>query len=247
MSGDKERKETIGDDFQRLTKYYPEVIKSWSPAWEDQVALYKMYPQARVIELPQPETSGGPPLWSALAGRRSFRDFTGGGLELKTVSQLLWACQGITARSGDYEFRSAPSAGALYPVETYLVSHHVTGIDMGLYHYNVAEHKLELLKAEDLRRPLMMAGLMQQMLFDCAAAFIWTARVKRSRWKYRQRAYRYIYLDAGHAAENLALAAESLGLGCCLVGAFFDDPVNELVGVDGSAETVIYMCAVGPR
>jgi len=163
------------------------------------------------------------------------------------VSQLLWACQGITARSGDYEFRSAPSAGALYPVETYLVSHHVTGIDMGLYHYNVAEHKLELLKAEDLRRPLMMAGLMQQMLFDCAAAFIWTARVKRSRWKYRQRAYRYIYLDAGHAAENLALAAESLGLGCCLVGAFFDDPVNELVGVDGSAETVIYMCAVGPR
>lgn len=239
--------EKVGDDFQQLTKYDREMIRKWSPVWEEQVSLYKTYPRARTLELPEPENSGGIPLWSAIAGRRTHREFSDKGLGLKELSQLLWACQGITARKDGFEFRSAPSAGALYPVETYLYLNHVDGAVGGLYHYNVAAHKLELLKEGDLSRALMQAAFMQPVFFDCAVSFIWTAIVKRSRWKYRQRAYRYIYLDAGHIAENLALAAESLGLACCLIGAFFDNEVNTLLDIDGKEETAIYLSAVGYR
>jgi SagB-type dehydrogenase family enzyme len=246
--GRKDRKDsTVGDDFQRLTRYSRESLKDWSPAWDEQVSLYKSYPEADVLKLPDPEVSGGGSLWDAILSRRSFREFEEKPIELKALSQLLWACTGITARTRNFEFRSAPSAGALYPVETYVVCNHVSGAGAGLYHYNVPEHKLELLKAGDLREPLMKAGLNQPVFFECAAAFLWTAVVKRCSWKYRQRAYRYIYLDAGHAAQNLALAAESLKLGCCLVGAFFDEEVNKLLETDGVRETVIYMCAIGPR
>jgi len=247
MSAKDRNDSTVGDDFQRLTKYWRESLKDWSPSWDEQVSLYKSYPGAETVELPEPEVSGGGPLWSVIASRRSFREFEEKPVELKVLSQLLWACTGITARTRNFEFRSAPSAGALYPVETYVVCNHVHGAGMGLYHYNVLEHRLELLKAGDLREQLMQAGLNQPVFFECAAAFLWTAVVKRSSWKYRQRAYRYIYLDAGHAAQNLALAAESLGLGCCLVGAFFDDEVNELLETDGDWETIIYMCTIGPR
>jgi len=247
MNLDNQQALTIGEAFQRLTKYDRASMKKWSPQWREQVSLYKKYPEAKVLELPRPETSGGRPLWSTIAARRSFRDFRGRSLDLVTVSQLLWACQGITARMDNFEFRAAPSAGALYPVETYLAAHHLQGAERGIYHYNVAGHKLELLKSGDFRERVMQAGLMQPVLYECAVAFLWTAVVKRSSWKYGQRAYRYIYLDAGHLAQNLALAAESLDLGCCLVGALFDDEANELLGVDGTDETIIYMAAVGPK
>ncbi len=247
MSAENKNASTVGDDFQRLTKYGRESMKDWSSAWDEQVSLYKSYPKADTVELPDPEVSGGRPLWNVLASRRSFREFEEKPVELKILSQLLWACTGITARARNFEFRSAPSAGALYPVETYVVCNHVSGAGMGLYHYNVLEHKLELLRAGDLRDQLMKAGLNQPVFFECAVALLWTAVVKRCSWKYRQRAYRYIYLDSGHAAQNLVLAAESLGLGCCLVGAFFDGEVNGLLETDGVQETIIYMCATGPR
>jgi SagB-type dehydrogenase family enzyme len=83
------------------------------------------------------------------------------------------------------------------------------------------------------------------MVSDGAATFVWTAVIPRTKWKYRQRCYRYIYLDAGHIGENLYLAAEAMGLGCCTVGAFFDEEVNRIIGVDGSQETVIYLGVVG--
>ena len=247
MSKDKDLSHNIGDEFQRLTKYDRDSVRDKTPHWEEQPPAYKNYPEAESVELPEPETSGGGPMWEAIAGRRSFREFKNKPVDLKTVSQLLWAGQGITRRAFDFELRAAPSAGALYPMETYLVSHHVESLDQGLYHYNIREHSLESLKKADLREPLMHAGMMQPVLCECSVAFIWTAIVKRSRWKYRQRCYRYIYLDAGHIAQNVTLAAEVLGLGSCLIGALFDDEVNGLLGIDGKEETIIYMCAVGPR
>ena len=128
-----------------------------------------------------------------------------------------------------------------------MVLNEVEGQGRGLYHYRVRDHSLELVEAGDLRERLTQAGMMQPVLHDCAAAFLWTTVINRSRWKYRQRAWRYFYLDAGHVAENLALAAEGLGLGCCPVGAFFDDAVNELLGLDEDEETILYLSAVGPR
>jgi SagB-type dehydrogenase family enzyme len=92
---------------------------------------------------------------------------------------------------------------------------------------------------------LCSAALGQTMVRECAAVFIWTAVVARSKWKYRERAYRYIYLDAGHIGQNLYLAAVALGLGCCTIGAFFDDEVNEVLNIDGTEETAVYMGIVG--
>jgi SagB-type dehydrogenase family enzyme len=158
---------------------------------------------------------------------------------------MLWATQGTTLRIREYSFRSAPSAGALYPVETYLVANRVEGLTPGLYHYDVPEAFLQLLKEGDYGRPLAACALDQRMLEEAAAAFVWTALIERSAWKYVERAYRYIYLDAGHIAQNLYLAATGLGLGCCSVGAFFDDEVNELLEVDGEKETIVYMATVG--
>lgn len=247
MSTEKNPEYKIGEEFQRLTRYFRETLKDWTPAWDEQESLYKTYPQAERLDLPEAGVSGGPQLWSVIAARRSYRDFAGLPIGLNDLSQLLWACQGITLRTRNFEFRSSPSAGALYPVETYLVCNHVEGAQMGLYHYSVAGHKLELLKGGDLREPLMKAGLMQPVLFECAAAFLWTAAVGRASWKYSQRAYRYIYLDAGHIAQNLCLAAEALGMGCCLVGAFFDEEVNQLLEAEIEREPILYLAAVGPR
>ncbi|HLA39457.1 MAG TPA: SagB/ThcOx family dehydrogenase [Candidatus Glassbacteria bacterium] len=247
MTEDKESIRKSGDRFQEETKYSREGMKNLSPEWGDQVSLYKSYPDADCVVLPDPAFKGGKPVWEVIASRRSYRDFLEEPIDLAALGQLLWASQGITARTRNFFFRAAPSAGALYPVETYVACHHVEGAQMGLFHYNVPEHKLELLIAGDLRDLLLKAGLMQPVLYESSLVFIWSAVVKRSRWKYHQRAWRYIYLDCGHLAQNLALAAEALGLGCCLTGAFFDDEINELLGVDPVEEPVVYMCAVGPR
>jgi len=104
---------------------------------------------------------------------------------------------------------------------------------------------LEFLKKGDHSTELAGAALGQAMVAKAQVTFIWSAMVERSKWKYRQRAYRYIYLDAGHIVENLYLAAEALGLGVCAIGALFDDQVNSLIGIDGVEESVIYMASVG--
>jgi SagB-type dehydrogenase family enzyme len=144
-----------------------------------------------------------------------------------------------------YGLRTAPSAGALYPLELYLSVQNVSAIESGLYHYAVEPHQLEGLAKGDFRLRVARAALDQEMAYAASAVFIWTAVFERSKWKYRQRAYRYVYLDAGHSAQNLALAAVALGLGSCQIAAIYDDEANELLGVDGVTESTIYMTAVG--
>ena len=142
-------------------------------------------------------------------------------------------------------FRTAPSAGGLYPVETYLLVRAIDGLEPGIYHFRPLTADLELLKRGDYAEVLTSAALGQEMVVDAQVTFIWSAVLERGKWKYRERAYRYIYIDAGHIGQNLYLAAEGLGLGVCTIGAFFDDDVNRLIGVDGTDETVIYMGCVG--
>ena len=118
----------------------------------------------------------------------------------------------------------------------------------GIYHYSIADHRLELVRKGALGEELARAALDQGMCARAPAVLIWTAVFERCRWKYGERAYRYVYLDAGHVAQNLSLAAVSLGLGSCQIAATFDDEVNELLGVDGEEESVLYMSVVGrPR
>ena len=158
---------------------------------------------------------------------------------------MLWAAQGVTARRGEYSLRTTPSAGALYPVEPYVVVHSVEGIAPGVYHYGVRSHCLECIRQGDHRSRVARAALDQQMAYTATVVFVWTAVFARSKWKYDQRAHRYVYLDAGHIAQNVALAAQAMDLGSCQVAAFYDDEVNALLEVDGTAESAIYMTVVG--
>jgi SagB-type dehydrogenase family enzyme len=184
-------------------------------------------------------------LWQTIAERRSVRDYRRQPLSLTDLAQLLWATQGITAREAGFEFRAAPSAGALYPCETYLVVNRVQDLQSGVYHLAVLEAQLELLKPGDFARDIAAACGDQGMCAAAAVVFAWTAVCRRSKWKYGERAYRYMYLDAGHIGAQLHLAAVALGLGCCAIGAFFDDEVNEVLGVDGEGETAVYLSSIG--
>jgi SagB-type dehydrogenase family enzyme len=241
--------EAIGALFQQETKHDPERPGNYFLDWSRQPPPFKIYdkPIGR-IALPNPQTAGDPNLWRALQKRRSRRDYRAGErLATGILSTLLWATQGATARWGDVLFRTAPSAGGLFPVETYVYAGAVENLDVGFYHYRPQAFDLEFLKRGDFSQALAHAALDQPMIAQAQATFIWSAVIARGRWKYRQRVYRYIYLDAGHIAQNLYLAAEALGLGVCAVGAFYDDLVNGLLDLDGTDETVIYMASVGLR
>jgi len=238
----------IGDTFQQETKYERGRLGGGRLDWGREPEPFKEYPQAAKMALDPPPFDRGPALWEVMRRRRSVRDFVGKNLSRAEVSQLLWAAQGITATSHGYALRTAPSAGALYPIETYLVVHAVETIPPGVYHYNVRAHALEQIRAGDFRLAVAQAALDQDMAYEAGVVLIWTAIFQRSKWKYGQRAYRYIYLDAGHIAQNVALAAVGLGLGSCQIGALYDDEVNALLGVDGKTESTIYMTVVGkPR
>ncbi len=235
----------LGDRFQLELKYVRGALPGGRLDWDNKPETYKQYPDALRLALPQPDTQDGPPLWQSIQHRRSVRRYQAAPLSMAELSQLIWAGQGITARHGQIQLRAAPSAGALYPVETYLAVHHVDGLGCGVYHYNVPLHALELLRSGDYRRSTAAAALDQQIAATAAVVFVWTGVFGRSKWKYKQRAYRYVYLDAGHIAQNVALAAVGMGLGSCQVAALYDDEANELVGVDGEDESVVYMTTVG--
>jgi len=205
---------------------------------------FKHYPGTRRHGLPRPR----PPradLFEVLARRRSERIYAPTPLRLEELSVLLWAACGVTARAGRYLLRTAPSAGALYPVETYLAVHRVEGLEAGLYHLELREWVLEELRRGDFRADLKEAALGQGFCATAAVVFVWSVIPRRTMSKYGSRGVRYLFLDTAHIAQNLLLAAEALGLAACPVGAFLDDELNELFGLDGVEETVVYLVTVG--
>jgi SagB-type dehydrogenase family enzyme len=236
---------SIGDDFQKETKYLRHKLLGGNLDWANKPETYKSYPQCKKIELPTEVKEVTVPFNEVLRKRRSSRAFSAQQLSLEDLAFLLWASTGIQRKQQGFEFRMAPSAGALYPIETYIVSNKIEHVEKGLYHYNIRDHSLEEVKRGDFCDDLTHAALDQNICFVAPAVFIWTAIFGRSKWKYSQRAYRYVYLDAGHIAQNLALAATSISYGSCQVGAFFDDEVNSIIGVDGVEESTIYLSVVG--
>jgi len=237
----------VGNRFQEETKYTPERIGGYSLDWKTFPDSFKDYDNPlAVIPLPQPGFAGDLDIWKTMHKRRSRRVYRSGEpLTLGDLSALLWATQGITEKHGETLFRTAPSAGGLFPIETYLNIRLVEGLEEGVYHFRPRKFDLEFLKKGKFSRFLAEAALDQGIVATAQVTFIWSAVLARSKWKYRQRAYRYIYLDAGHICQNLYLAAEALGLGACAIGAFFDDAMNEIVGLDGIDETIIYMATAG--
>lgn len=205
---------------------------------------YKVYPGAKRIDLPPPDHEGVP-VETAIKKRRSVRNYSPESLPLRALSQLLFVAQGTTGRLYGEPLHSAPSAGALYPFEVYVVANNVQGLPQGLYHYALREHQLELIKAGDLRSEITDAALQQEMLGEADASFVLAAVFDRTRHKYGERGVRYVYIEAGHISQNIYLQAVSLGLGSGAVGAFLDEKLNLLIGIDGKSEAAIYLHAVG--
>ena len=226
--------------------------------WGKQPPRYKTYPEALQIDLPDPNNlsvakaeSAAPSLplltldlATAISSRRSRRNYDpSSALSLEQLSQLLYLAQGITWE--DREFRAVPSSGALYPLELYPIVHRVQGLEPGLYHHRIQHHKLELVKPGNLRQPLIKAGLNQDFLGEASVCFVVSGLFQRTRWKYHERTYRYVLMEAGHLGQNLYLAATGLGLGVCGIGAFFDAPLNQLLEIDGEKEAALYLVTVG--
>ncbi len=205
---------------------------------------YKNYPGSKIIKLPKP-VYHGITLEESIEKRRSVRNYSGKPLTLSQLSQLLFSAQGITGKLYDQSLRTAPSAGALYPIEVYVIVNSVEGLTRGIYHYAVLNHSLELVKSGDFRKEITAVGLEQEMLGDADVTFVLSAIFDRVRHKYGERGFRYAYIEAGHISQNIYLQAVSLGLGSVSVGAFLDEEINKLIGIDGQTEAVIYLHAVG--
>lgn len=193
------------------------------------------------IALPEPSHEGRMAVEQALCKRRSVRDFGAGPLTLAEVSQLLWAAQGITDREG---YRSAPSAGALYPLEIYLAVGNVESLKPGVYKYDPRRHQLRPLAEGDRRRELGAAAVGQSWLAEAAAVLVIAGVYARTAAKYGDRGQRYVLMEVGHAAQNVCLQAVALDLGTTVVGAFRDAKVKELVGT-ASGEEPISLIPVG--
>lgn len=190
------------------------------------------------ISLPEITITGEQSLQQLLQQRRSVREFKDVSLSLSEIGQLLWAAQGITHPQG---FRTAPSAGALYPLELYVVLGQVEGMTSGIYHYNTKSHRLMKTADGDQRKRLARAALRQTWIRDAAAVVIFAADHKRTTWKYGRRGVRYVHIEAGSAAQNLFLQAESLGLGTVIVGAFDDEEVKAVLQLPNDVQPLILM------
>ena len=195
------------------------------------------------VTLPAPRLDSGVSLEHALAERRSVREFAHGALTLAQVAQLLWAAQGVTDRDGA---RTAPSAGALYPLELYLVAGEVRDLAPGVYRYVPGRHQLEPVAAGDVRHGLCAAALAQECVAEGAVVFVFTAVERRTTRKYGLRGVRYVHIEVGHAAQNLVLQATVLGLGSVTIGAFDDDAVAHLLHLP-KGEAPLYLMPVGLR
>lgn len=194
------------------------------------------------IALPAPRSDSDTSVEEALLRRRSHRSFARSPLSLQEVAQLLWAAQGITDKAQG--FRTAPSAGALYPLEVYLVVGEVEGLFPGVYRYLPEEHALVMTLNEDRREELYKVSLFQGWIRAAPVVLVFTAVYERTTRKYGERGIRYVYMEAGHAAQNVYLQAEALNLGTVVVGAFQDDGVKNALLLPKN-EHPLYLMPVG--
>ena len=241
-----------GQEFIEKTKYHhlpPADQTSGIP----QPPLELDYDQnAGLIELPLPQDMQvyTADLTTAIQHRQSIRKYSPISMSLGELSHLLWCTQGVKEIRGNLTLRTVPSAGARHALETWLVINNVDDIQPGLYRFIATNHQLELITPAidgDLAATAVKLCHNQTFVKNAAALFIWVAVPYRMAWRYGDRAYRYLYLDAGHVCQNLYLAAESIHAGVCAIAAYDDDGMNAFLGLDGKEAFAIYMATVGLR
>lgn len=191
----------------------------------------------REIRLPKPRDKSGVSIEETLNKRRSIREYKRGELRLEEVSQLLWAAAGKNLYRRTY-----PSAGATYPIELYLISGDVEGLEPGIYHYIYSRHSLEKIKDQDVRRLLCKASLEQSMIEEASVSFIIAANYQRTTIHYGQRGIRYVHMEVGHIGQNLSLQAIALNIGTVMIGAFDDKRVKEILEIE---EDPLYIIPAG--
>lgn len=208
-------------------------------------------PDVALIPLPAPDGLNIPPadLREIIEKRRSLRRYTDQALSLAELSYLLWLTQGVkTITKRPVTMRTVPSAGARHAFETILLINNVEGLQPGLYRFAASQHALLKLDApEDIRDEITHACWDQSQVANSAATFIWVAVVERMCWRYVERGYRYLHLDAGHVCQNLYLAAEAINCGVCAIAAYDDNLLNEALDLDGENLFAIYLGTVGKR
>jgi SagB-type dehydrogenase family enzyme len=197
--------------------------------------------QESLIKLTQPVYDSSVSLEESILKRRSIRRYKNEPLTINEVSQLMWAAQGIT---DSYGLRTAPSAGALYPLEIYVVVGNVNELTPGIYKYKPNEHELLLIEKGDNRGTLSDASLGQRAVENGAIVIVISAVYERTTWKYRDRGVRYVHMEVGHVGQNISLQAVSLGLGTVVIGAFSDNEVKRIMKMP-EEESPLYIMPVG--
>lgn len=198
-------------------------------------------PKGGKVKLPEPKYSSKISVEEALKNRRSVRSYKNKPLTLEDVSQLLWSAQGKTAEWGG---RTAPSAGATYPLDTYLVCSKVNGLSAGVYKYAPDEHSLEMIKEKDVRADLAGAAWGQGFIAKAPITIVLAAIYRRTTGRYGDRGIRYVHMEAGHCGQNIHLQCETMGLGTVMVGAFNDERVKEILGIKAEP---LYIIPIGKK
>ena len=242
--------EDIGKEFMRNTRY-PHLTLSPQKQGVPQPPLQAPIPTGAVrIALPKPETLVVPPmdLRTAIETRSSVRRYSDQPITLEELSYLLWCTQGVKSIAPKHTFRNVPSAGARHAFETYLQVNRVDGLQPGIYRFAALEHELvEMELSDETNARITQACHDQSQVFNSAVTFIWAAVLERMFWRYVERGYRYLHLDAGHICQNLHLAAESLGCGVCAIAAYDDDDLNQALKLDGEQAFAVYVASLGKR
>lgn len=204
-----------------------------------------------IIDLPEPKSIElhSVSLREAIENRKSLRKYSNQPLTMEEVSYLLWCTQGVKqVVSRPATIRTVPSAGARHAFETFLMINNVEGIKSGLYRFLAIEHKLiEVDLSDDIGSKVSFACFDQPMMEPSAVTFIWAAVAYRMKWRYGERSYRYLHLDAGHVCQNLYLAAEDIDSGVCGIAAFEDEAINNTLNLDGEEQFVVYVATVGKK
>jgi SagB-type dehydrogenase family enzyme len=216
-----------------------------------EISMLEILPSDTLIyQLPNPKLVGTVSVEEAMFNRRSRRNYIDAALSVEQVTQILWAAYGITYPSEEYDFlrggfRTAPSAGALYPLDVYLVVGKIDGINKGVYKYRSSKNQLIRVLDRDVRSELAEAALNQEMIAEAPASIFYSAIFERSTKKYGERAReRYVCMDLGHSAQNVYLQVEALKLGTCAIGAFNDEKVSQLLQLPAEEEP-LYMMPIG--
>jgi SagB-type dehydrogenase family enzyme len=249
---DKKHSKNIGANFVKLTSYLYHGVSDQMNGKAKPDVLKVV--EGELIQLPNPKELelGNKDFNKILEQRSSVRAYSDKALSQEELSYLLWTTQGVKSVKEteriSYTVRTVPSAGSRHPFETYLMINNVEGMKKGLYFFDAKKHALIALNlSPELLEHIWVACHRQDMVMNCAVNFIWTALPYRTSWRYQERAYRYLYLDAGHVCQNLYLAGEAIDCGVCAIGAYMDEFINEYIGVDGEEEFVIYIASLGKK